>query len=200
MTLAAPAWAQAAAAPEGQAAPAAAAQTEAAATPATAEAAPVPPGMARLAAMTPVAFEFVEPLSSNLNKNDDMFPIRLIAPIRAADGTELVPAGTMGQGQVVQAAKSGWGGKAGELTVAVRFIDYKGVHIPLRRFRMGGIGEDRTSNAFAVGMVVPLATFFMNGGEKTIVVGTRGNAIVSADTDIPADPAIVAATDAPTSN
>lgn len=152
----------------------------------------------RLPMNTQIVFEFVTPLSSKTSKADEMFPIRLVHPI-VVQGRILVPAGTMGEGQVIQAAKSGWGGKAGELVVTVRHLDYRGVRIPLRRFRMGepSTGADRRDEAFGVSMVVPLAGFFMNGGEKTVLVGTRASAIIAADTDIPAtDPA----PEAPASN
>lgn len=170
------------------------AQAPAAEVPAAPE---VPPGMVRLAALTPVQFEFVTALSSSTSKNDEMFPIRLVAPIRVGD-REVVPAGAMGEGQVIQAAKSGWGGKAGELVVTVRYIEYGGVRIPLRRFRIGpsiaggagpAIGKDNKDEAFAAGFVVsPLLVFAIRGGEKTVVPGTLGNAIVAADTDVPQPP------------
>lgn len=144
-----------------------------------------PVATVRLPMNTSVVFEFVTPLSSKTAKADQMFPIRLLRPI-VVDGRILVPAGTMGEGQVIQAAKSGWGGKAGELVVTARYLEVDGVRIPLRRFRMGqpDTGEDRKDEAFAATMVVPLAGFFMNGGEKTVVPGTRANAIVAADTEI----------------
>ncbi|MET0247817.1 MAG: hypothetical protein ABW182_13785 [Sphingomonas sp.] len=131
----------------------------------------------------PIEFEFVDPISSKSAKNDQFFPIRITQDVRW-NGALMIPAGTMGQGQVVHAARSGWGGKAGELIVAARYIDIAGVHIPLRRFRMGGVGTgtDRASEAVAVAAMVPLAGFLMNGGEKEIAIGTRANAIVAADT------------------
>lgn len=143
-------------------------------------------GMIRIPVTTPVEFEFLTLINSKTSKIDEMFPIRLTKPI-LVDGQPVVPAGTMGEGQVVHAAKSGFGGKPGELIVTVRYLDYQGARIPLRRFRMGGlgIGEDRGGEAFGVSMVVPLAGFFMSGGEKTIPTGTHANAIVSADTDVP---------------
>jgi hypothetical protein len=150
------------------------------------------PGMIRLVALTPIQFEFVTALSSRTSRNDEMFPIRLVAPIRVGDRI-VVPAGAMGEGQVIQAAKSGWGGKAGELVVTVRYIEYGGVRIPLRRFRIGppdgggpAIGKDNRDTAFAMGVIVsPLLVFAVSGGEKTVVPGTLGNAIVAADTDVP---------------
>lgn len=161
------------------------------AAPNAASSAPAPAATIKLPMNTPVQFEFVTELSSKTNKNDDVFPIRLIAPVQIA-GHDAIPAGTMGQGQVVQAAKAGFAGKAGELVVTVRYLDVGGVHVPLRRFRMGELatGEDRRGEAFGMSIAIsPLLGFFISGGQKTIVVGTHANAIVSADTDIPALPA-----------
>ena len=158
-------------------------------------------GSVRIPATTPLEFEFLSIINSKTSKIDEMFPIRLTKPI-LVDGQPVVPAGTTGEGQVVHAAKSGFGGKPGELIVTVRYLDYQGVRIPLRRFRMGGlgIGEDRGGEAFGVSMVVPLAGFFMSGGEKTIPTGTHANAIVSADTDVPAPAPDTAPTPVPAPN
>lgn len=143
----------------------------------------------RIPINTPVVFEFVTALDSKTSKIDETFPIRLLRPI-LVDGQVAVAEGTMGMGQVVHAAKAGFGGRAGELIVAVRYLDHRGVHIPLRRFRMGEpeMGEDRRGTAFGVGMAVPLGGFLVRGGEKEILPGTRGNAIVSADTEIEGAP------------
>lgn len=165
-------------------------------------AAPVAEGMIRIPTGTPVYFSFSSQISSHTAKIDEMFPIVLTGPI-VVGGKELVPAGTPGQGQIVHAAKSGWAGKPGELIVAVRFIEYNGQKIPLRRFRMGGgdansaggTGADHTGQAttmlIASSATVPIVApivFFISGGEKIIQPGTLGNAIVSADTDIPLSP------------
>ena len=150
---------------------------------------------------TLVVFEFTTELSSKTSTIDDFFPIRLTRPIMI-EGREVIPAGTTGMGQIVHAAKSGWGGKAGELIVAARYLDYGGVHIPLRRLRMGepSVGDDRVGEAVAASMIIsPVLGFFINGGEKTVLVGTHANAIVSAETEIPVA-ARPAAPEATTSN
>lgn len=134
-----------------------------------------------IAAGTPVEFEFAAPLDSRTNKIDDFFAIRLTRPILSGERVA-VPAGAMGFGQIVHAAKAGGGGKAGELIVAVRGIDAGGVRVPLRRYRDGGIGADNRNGAFGVGLVVPFGAFLVRGGEKIIAAGARGNAIVAADT------------------
>jgi hypothetical protein len=47
-------------------------------------------------------------------------------------GSVVAPAGTPGVGEVVHAAHASFGGKAGELILAVRYLELNGTRIPLR--------------------------------------------------------------------
>ena len=49
----------------------------------------------------------------------------------------MVPAGTPGVGEVVHAERARFGGKAGELILAARYLDFQGTRIPLRTLRFG---------------------------------------------------------------
>lgn len=135
----------------------------------------------RIAAATIIEIEIMEPLSSRTAKMDATFPIRVAAPVMV-EGRELIPAGTVGMGQVIHAAKSGGGGKAGELLLAARYLDVNGVRVPLRRFRLGASGGQKADEAFAVGVVVPFGQLLVKGKEIEFPAGTRANAIVAADT------------------
>ena len=146
------------------------------------------PAPVRIAANTVVDIEIAEPLSSKTAAIDATFPIRLVAPI-VVDGREVVPAGTGGIGQVIHAAKSGGGGKAGELLLAARYLDLNGVRVPLRRFRLGASGAQKGDEAFALGFVVPFGQLLVKGKEIEFPAGTRANALVAADTELPAPPA-----------
>lgn len=139
----------------------------------------------RVPATTIVDIEIMEPLSSKTATIDATFPIRLVMPVMV-DGRELIPAGTTGVGQVVHAARSGGGGRAGELLLAARYLDLNGVRVPLRRFRLGGSGAQKTDEAFAAGMVVAFGQLLVRGKEIEFPAGTRANAIVAADTDLSA--------------
>src|SRR5688572_33212892 len=70
-------------------------------------------------ALTPVAVRLEEPISSNKNKPGDRFRITVAEDVRVGDAL-VIPAGSMGEGEVVHAARSGAGGKAGELILAAR--------------------------------------------------------------------------------
>ncbi|WP_447726207.1 hypothetical protein [Sphingomonas koreensis] len=145
------------------------------------------PSPLRIPAATVVDIELMEPLSSKTAKIDATFPIRVALPV-VVDGRELIPAGTTGMGQVIHAAKSGGGGKAGELLLAARYLDINGVRVPLRRFRMGTSGAQKADEAFAVGFVVPFGQLLVKGKEIEFQAGTRANAIVAADTELSGPP------------
>lgn len=135
----------------------------------------------RIPATTVVDIEIMEPLSSRTAQRDAMFPIRVAVPV-IVDGRELIPAGATGMGQVIHAAKSGGGGKAGELLLAARYLEVDGVRVPLRRFKLGASGAQKADEAFAVGFVVPFGQLLVKGKEIEFPAGTRANAVVAADT------------------
>lgn len=162
---------------------------------ATANEAPAPPPV--IPTLTPVKLEILATINSSINKIGEHFPIRLTAPIALPDGGE-VPAGTMGQGDVVHAAKSRFGGKPGELILAVRWLDWNGTHIPLRslRYLPPTTGKNNQGTAEALnlaGSVAPGASIialFITGGEVIIPEGTLAEAKTSAAVPIPVAPTV----------
>ncbi len=172
------------------------------AIPAPAAPAVPPGGCCALPALTPVRVEMLATLNSNISKIGEHFAIRLAAPIDLPDGTQ-IPAGIIGSGDVVQAAKSGFAGKPGELIVAARYLDYQGIRIPLRSLTFnaaptsGQTGKDRTDTAATVVIAVGLVGMFVSGGQVNIPAGTIGFAKTSAVVTVPSpgatQPAIPAA-------
>ena len=143
-------------------------------------------------ALTPVRLAITNPISSNAVAAGQLFAITLSSPI-LLDGGLSIPAGTPGQGEVVHALRSGMAGKAGELVLGARYLDYHGTRIPLRSMRFGSIGKDQTgtANAIAIGaaIVAPLAGIFalaITGGEVRVPAGALADAKISADTRIDA--------------
>ena len=143
-------------------------------------------------ALTPVRLAITSPLASNTVSTGQTFSFALSEPI-LLDGGRSIPAGTPGQGEIVHAAHSGMAGKAGELVLAARYLDYHGVRIPLRSMRFGKGGKDQTgtANAVALGaaLVAPVAGIFalaITGGEVRIPIGAIAEAKISADTQIDA--------------
>lgn len=160
-------------------------------------AAPQADGLRGLAATgSIVELELAETVSSKTHQRGDPVAIRLAEPIRTETGV-LVPAGVTGRGEVISAAKAGMLGKAGELLLAARYLEYNGQKIPLRTFRLGASGQNNAAAVLALGMVVPVS-FLIKGGDIEIPAGARANAKLAADLDLPIQPDAPAADTAST--
>lgn len=154
-------------------------------------AAPVAAECCTVPALTVIAIEISEALSSNRSKSRQMFAFTLAEPL-TVDGHLVAPKGTPGVGEVVHAAKSGIGGKAGELILAARYLDLDGTRVPLRSLKAGaGQGKDNSGAVMTGGMVAAaalpvaaLAGFFITGGEVRVPQGTPATAKVAADTNL----------------
>jgi hypothetical protein len=135
-------------------------------------------------ANTIVEIEIAETISSKTAKVGDMFAIRLVEPVRI-DGRLILPIGLTGRGEVSHVAKAGWGGKAGELIVMVRYLECGPQKIRIGRFHFGGSGESHFGAAMGASALVPLAGFLIDGSDMTLAAGTRGNAKLSGAAQLP---------------
>ncbi|MBO9670665.1 MAG: hypothetical protein J7485_09130 [Sphingobium sp.] len=164
-----------------------------AAQPAPAAAAVPACGCPTISALTPIRIEILTELGSKISKSGDTFPIRLAEPI-VVDGHEMVPAGTMGMGEVVHAKKAGGSGAAGELVLAARYLDIGERHLKLRSMRLVPEGNSKinTVNTLMVATSptilapVALAGFFINGGQATVPQGTIAEAKIAEAFEFPA--------------
>ncbi|WP_109806098.1 hypothetical protein [Sphingosinithalassobacter portus] len=140
-----------------------------------------------LAANTIVEIEITQPVGSKISKTLDAFTFRVAEPVMV-DGQIVIPMGAEGVGEVVHAAHAGFGGRAGELILAARYIELGPVHVPLRRFRYGSShGESHESTATLAALAVsPVLGLLITGKEITLTPGTRAHASVASDTRLPA--------------
>jgi hypothetical protein len=144
---------------------------------------PAVPATLRLPANTVVELETVDAVSSKTSKPKDFFRLRVAEDVRV-DGRVLIPAGTEATGQVVHAAKSGAGGKAGELILAARAIKLPQGDVRLRS-GFGAAGQQRTGAALATSIAVGVFGLFVHGKELMLPAGTPVSARVAEDTDLP---------------
>jgi hypothetical protein len=135
-------------------------------------------------ALTPVAVRLEEPISSTKNKPGDRFRITVAEDVRVGDAL-VIPAGSVGEGEVVHAAKSGGGGKAGELILAARFVRVGDIDIRLRSFALGVVGKDQTNNSLAASMVIGPFAMFVKGGVVTVPPETLGIAKTALEFKLP---------------
>jgi hypothetical protein len=152
--------------------------------------APEAPSFIRIPAGTIVQVELTEALSSETAAQEQLFGLRLIAPI-IIDGRELVPAGAAGGGEVIDAHPSAFGGRQGRLIVSGRYIEMGGQRARIRTMQLSAAGDERGAEALAVTMIpyAGVVGIFVQGGEVHMPVGTRGTARLAADVDIPIEPA-----------
>jgi hypothetical protein len=146
-----------------------------------------------LPANTVVQLQLDETVSSKTNKPGDFFKLHTLADVKIG-ALVVVPAGTPAVGQVVHAAKSGGGGKAGELILAARYLDTPSGQIKLHS---GFWGSGRDKLAAANGMLVATAViapitgflvFAIRGKEIELPVGSPLSARIAMDTPISSAP------------
>lgn len=160
---------------------------------ATAQPAPEQPPASCCAvpARTPVEIEIVDAVSSRTNRTGERFAIRLAEPL-IVDGRMVAPAGTPGVGEVVHSARAGAMGRAGELILAVRYLELGSTQLRLRSLRFGQQGRDSSGGvaiaSSVAGAVMPLASvvgFLIQGGHVNVPAGTRANAMTAEDAMLP---------------
>jgi len=129
---------------------------------------------------TSVVVEFTEALSSETSQQEQLFGLRLAEPI-VLDGREVVPAGAIGGGEVIDAHPSAFGGRQGRLIVSGRFIEIEGQRARIRSMQIGAAGEDRSGAAITAGILVGIPAYLIQGQEIHIPVGTRATARLAAE-------------------
>ena len=153
-------------------------------TPSASAGAPAPVQVAQvLAANTVVELETVDEVSSRTSKPKDFFRMRVAQDVRIGDRV-VIPAGTEATGQVVHAAKSGGGGKAGELILAARSIKLAEGEVKLRS-GFGASGRQRIGAALATSIAVGVFGLMVHGKDLVLPAGTPLSARVAADTELP---------------
>jgi hypothetical protein len=171
--------------------PAPVAATPASAQPIAAAETPVTQPCCKVPALTPVEFEILTPASSKTSHQGEQIRIRVIEAVRV-DGQIVVPAGTEGYAEVIQASRGAFGGKAGELVIGAPYLLLGSQRIDLKRFRYGpASGRDQTQTA----MIVALAAggifgIMVGGGNIDVASGARAHAVLTRDTVIPVQPQV----------
>jgi len=132
----------------------------------------------------PIELETGAEVSSKLHQRGYQFPIRLASAL-VIDGVEVLPAGVTGIGEVTSAAPSGMGGRAGELMINARYLEYNGLRVPLRGMKIGLRGQDNTMAALAVSYAVGPFALFVTGGNIVLPAGTFARAKVAQSVSIP---------------
>lgn len=152
---------------------------DAAVSPPAAQPAP-PVAPAFVAKNTPIVIEISDVVSAETAKRDDWFNLKLFEPVKL-NGVIVIPAGTPGKGQVIDAAKPGMSGKPGKLVLAARYLVLNGKQIPIHALKMGLKAEDRSGGAVAASVFVGVFALAVKGGEMEVQPGSLGEAKLGVD-------------------
>lgn len=133
---------------------------------------------------TYLMIELAEPVSTRTHARGDTFAIRLAEPLVIED-RQVAPAGALGLGQVVDAAKAGLMGKPAKLVLAARYLDIEGRRAPLRGMQLGRRGHDNSDAALATSFIpyVGLAFFLIRGGDIELAEGVQARVRLAADVE-----------------
>lgn len=136
------------------------------------------PQCCAILAGTVIRVELSEAVGTKANVRGDRFGLVLIRPI-VVDDQVLVPAGAIGVGEVVHAARAGFAGKAPELLLAGRYIIVGDDRVPIRGLSIAVRGDDESGTAMALSVALPLAGLLVRSGEIEARVGTQATAKIT---------------------
>jgi hypothetical protein len=146
--------------------------------------------------LTTIDLEFAETASSKTSKSGDIVRLRTVADVRGPAGEVLIPTGSAVTAEVIQASPGRMMGKAGELTLAARFVEVGDQRIPLKRFGFGrSTGKDNRGATFIATAVIGLPGLLISGGNVDVAVGAPANAVVVTETELAAP--LITATNSP---
>ncbi len=143
-----------------------------------------PSGCCTLLDGSPVELEIADVLNTMTLKRGDRFRIRLHAPVSAAEGTVL-PAGVEGVGDVVHVEPGRASGKAAELILAARYLDYQGKRIKLRGMKLSASGSNRSGMVAGVSIAIGVFAAFIHGGNIEIPADTIVSAKIGETLQLP---------------
>ena len=123
---------------------------------------------------TRVDVELVDGVSTKTARTGDSFALRLAAPL-VVNGRLVLPIGTPGAGQVIQATRPGMGGKAAKLVLAARYLQAGDARVPLQGLQLYAAGRNN-------GRTASLA---VRGGNVDFPAGLRAHASLAKDMLLP---------------
>ncbi|MGH8108428.1 MAG: hypothetical protein ACREO1_06885 [Arenimonas sp.] len=155
--------------------------------------APIPPAMTGIIpARTQVKFFLGSFITTKTALPGQQFQLTVAEDVRI-DNVTLIPMGTPATGEIIHSQKAKGFGKAGELSMTIRFIDLNGQKIKMRSFQPYQ-GKDNSNTAMTVSMIPYLGLFagFAQGGNIEIPAQTLMQALITSDTAIGATNAAAA--------
>lgn len=143
----------------------------------------MPNGTVLLKAGTVIPMELISTITSKNARSGQMVDFRVMSDVKV-DGKTVIAAGSIAQGQIVRAKKSGLLGSEGELEISVKTIKaVDGTNVYLSSNNV----SDEGSNKVALSIVLTLCCLFgflIKGGQAEIPAGTQVQGMVASNTEI----------------
>ncbi|MBC7522338.1 MAG: hypothetical protein H7268_14750 [Sandarakinorhabdus sp.] len=156
-----------------------------------------PADMLTVPALTLLTLRIDSEITSKTAKRGDRFGLTMLNEI-SIDGVVVIPRGSRGEGEVIHAAGTGFGGRAGELIVAARFLMVGGEKLPLQSFRLGNAGVNNANAAIILaagaGVIGAVASMFVTGTSAHIDAGHIAIAKTATAFSVPRPAAITTLT------
>lgn len=131
---------------------------------------------------TPIRFTLDTAISTKTAVTGNQFQLK-VAEDLVINGGVVIPAGTPATGEIIHAQKASVFGKAGELLLAIRYIDLNGQKIRMRSFQPYQ-GKDVTRAAMGASFAIGMFAAFIHGGEIEMPANTPVQALVAAETSV----------------
>jgi hypothetical protein len=131
---------------------------------------------------TPVTVKTVTPLDSRKIKLGERFEIAVAQDV-VVKGRILIPAGSIGAGEVRYLRKKGVFGRPGQLVIRLLYVD-----VGSNRIEIGGLfdsaGRDNTAGMAATGVAVGVLAVFVTGKSAVIPPGTEIKGYAAKDSQV----------------
>lgn len=145
---------------------------------------PVYASTAVLKAGTTINFETTSVIKSGSMLAGQLIDFRVTRDV-IADGNVVVPAGSIAKGQVVRSEKAKGLGKPGFIEVQIKSVTaVDGQEIFLSSNNVSNEGDDKSTAAIVLGILVCFLFLFKKGGEAEIPVGYNFNGMVASNTTV----------------
>jgi len=141
-------------------------------------------------ARTEVVLRVDVEISSKTAKRGDKFPLTLVSDIRVGDYL-LVPAGATGEGEVIHSVGKGFGGSAGELLLAARYLNIGASKLKLQSFKIAKTGANNSAEAIVATNLFLPAGLFVTGSSAVVPAGQVAAAKTAEAFSMPANEAAI---------
>src|SRR5688572_20401424 len=135
---------------------------------------------------TPVKVKLLQKLKSGHDRKGDRVRFAVLADVRAADKSILVPKGTPVVGTIIRSSSRKMFGQPGRLEFTIDYIKIGDqIRVPLRTTSTAARGQNHTAATTAAAVLVAPIAVFVKGENATVKEGTEYTVFVDQTTQVP---------------